>query len=79
MRFLYSLTNILIKRKMCYFCCYCICTVGYLVPLLAACLRNNKNYVSVFFTRLWFVCKLQLFDTQNPENSGFTTAHAYKY
>ena len=40
---------------------------------------TEQHYVSIFFTRLWSVRKPRLFDTQNPEISGFSTAHAYKY
>ena len=40
---------------------------------------TEQHYVSTFFTRLWRVHKPLLFDTQNPEISGFSTAHAYKY
>ena len=40
---------------------------------------TDKHYVSIFLTRLWYVRKPLLFDTQNPEISGFSTAHAYKY
>ena len=40
---------------------------------------TEQHYVSIFFTRLWSVRKPLLFDTQNPEISGFSTAHAYKY
>ena len=40
---------------------------------------TEQHYVSIFFTRIWSVCKPLLFDTQNPEISGFSTAHAYKY
>ena len=40
---------------------------------------TEQRYVSIFFTRLWSVRKPLLFDTQNPEISGFSTAHAYKY
>ena len=38
-----------------------------------------KHHVSVFFTRLWSVRTALILDTQNPEISGFSTAHAYKY
>ena len=40
---------------------------------------TEQNYVLMFFTRLWSVRKPLLFDTQNPEISEFSTAHAYKY
>ena len=40
---------------------------------------TEQHYVSIFFTRLWSVRKPRLFNTQNPEISGFSTAHAYKY
>ena len=40
---------------------------------------TEQHYVSIFFTRLWSVRKPLLFDTQTPEISGFSTAHAYKY
>ena len=33
----------------------------------------------MFFTRLWSVRKPLLFDTENPEILGFSTAHAYRY
>ena len=37
-----------------------------------------QHYVSIFLTRLLSVLKPLLFDTQNSEISGFSTAHAYK-
>ena len=40
---------------------------------------TEQHYVSIFFTRLWSVRKPLPFDTQNPEISGFSTAHGYKY
>ena len=41
---------------------------------------TKQHYVSIFFTRLWSVCKPLLFDTHNPEIPGFSTApRAYKY
>ena len=40
---------------------------------------SKQHHVSIFFTRLWSVRKPLLFDTQDPEISGFSTAHAYKY
>ena len=40
---------------------------------------TEQHCVSIFFTRLWSMCKPLLFDTQNPGISGFSTAHAYKY
>ena len=40
---------------------------------------TEQHYVSIFFTCLCSVRKPLLFDTQNPEISGFSTAHAYKY
>ena len=41
--------------------------------------KTEKHYLSIFFTRLWSVRKLLLFDTHNPKISGFLTAQAYKY
>ena len=32
---------------------------------------TEQHYVSIFFTRLWSVGKPRLFDTENPEISGF--------
>ena len=43
------------------------------------CLRNRTTIRLDFLTHLWSVRKLLLFDTQNPEISGFSTARAYKY
>ena len=43
------------------------------------CPRNRTKLIFNFFTCLWSVCKALLFDTQNPQISGFSTAHAYKY
>ena len=43
------------------------------------CLLNRTTIRLDFLTHLWSVCKLLLFDTQNPEISRFSTAHAYKY
>ena len=40
---------------------------------------TEQHYVSIFITRLWSVRKPRLFNTYNPEISGFSTAHEYKY
>ena len=48
------------------------------IPEFLVCV-TEQHYVSRFFTRLWSVRKALLYDTQNPEISGFSTAHACKY
>ena len=41
---------------------------------------TEQHYLSIISTRLWSVRKFLHFDTQNPEISGLSTAHAsYKY
>ena len=36
-----------------------------------------KNDISIFFARSWSVGTALILDTQNPEISGLSTAHAY--
>ena len=47
--------------------------------LCIACVTKQPLYVSIFFTRLSYVCTALISGTQNPEISGLSTAHAYKY
>ena len=45
----------------------------------ATCLRNRTTLRFDFHHSFMVCAQTSVFDTQNPEISGFSTAHAYKY
>ena len=50
-----------------------------MVRLVEVVVTRNQNFVSIFFIHLLSVGTALILHTQNPEISGFSTAHAYKY